>query len=111
MGVSVTTDLTPADVADRLASDAPPTLVDVREDWERQVATIHPSVHIPLGELPARLSELPEDAELVLYCHHGARSLRAALWLEVQGFDDVGNLDGGIDAWSCEIDDTIPRYS
>jgi rhodanese-related sulfurtransferase len=104
-------DLTPADVADRLASDTPPSLVDVREDWERETAAIPGSLHIPLGDLPARLHELPQDTAVVLYCHHGGRSLQAAMWLEAQGFDDIANLDGGIEAWSRELDDTIPRYS
>jgi rhodanese-related sulfurtransferase len=108
---SVIEDLTPADVAARLDSDTPPLLVDVREDWERETAAIPGSVHIPLGELPTRLSDLPDDREIVLQCHHGGRSLQAALWLAQQGFDDVANLDGGIDAWSREIDDSIPRYS
>lgn len=106
----MTDDLTPAQAADRLASDSPPLLLDVREDWERQVAAIPESVHIPLGELPGRLAELPETG-IIVYCHHGGRSLQAALWLEQQGFDDVANLDGGIDAWSRSIDDSIPRYS
>lgn len=104
-------DLTPAEVADRLASNSPPTLLDVREDWERDTATITGSVHIPLGELPSRVHELSEDDDIVVYCHHGGRSLQAALWLSQQGYDDVANLDGGIDAWSRQIDDSIPRYA
>ncbi len=104
-------DLTPAEVADRLQSDSPPTLLDVREDWERDTATISGSVHIPLGDLPSRVQELSEDDEIVVYCHHGGRSLQAAMWLSQQGYDDVANLDGGIDAWSREIDDSIPRYA
>jgi sulfur-carrier protein adenylyltransferase/sulfurtransferase len=107
----VISDLTPADVADRLASDTPPSLLDVREGWERETAAIPGSVHIPLGDLPARLHELPQDTELVLYCHHGSRSLQAAMWLEAQGFDALANLAGGIDAWSRDLDDSIPRYS
>jgi rhodanese-related sulfurtransferase len=104
-------DLTPADVAARLDSDTPPLLIDVREDWERAIAAVSDSIHIPLGELPVRISELPEDRQLVIMCHHGGRSLQAAMWLEQQGFDEVANLDGGIDAWSREIDDDIPRYA
>lgn len=83
----------------------------MRERWERETAAIPGSLHIPLGELPARLDELPQDSDLIIYCHHGGRSSQAALWLEQQGYDEVANLDGGIDAWSRDIDDTIPRYS
>jgi rhodanese-related sulfurtransferase len=86
-------------------------LVDVREDWEREAAAIPGTLHIPLGELPARLSELPEDRPIVLHCHHGGRSMQAATWIAHQGYDDVANLDGGIEAWSRDIDPTIPRYS
>jgi sulfur-carrier protein adenylyltransferase/sulfurtransferase len=111
VGVSVIEDLTPSEVADRLASSLPPLLLDVRETWERDTATLPGSVHIPLGELPTRVGELPEDAEIVVYCHHGMRSLQAGMWLAQLGFDEVTNLAGGIDAWSREIDDSIPRYA
>jgi rhodanese-related sulfurtransferase len=103
-------DLAPAEVAERLASDSPPLLVDVRESWERDTAAIADSVHIPLGDLPTRVGELSEDASLVLYCHHGARSFQAGMWLAQQGHGSVANLTGGIDAWSRDIDDSIPRY-
>jgi len=98
-------------VADRLDAEDPPVLVDVREDWERQIASIPGSVHIPLGELPARAGELPSDRPLVLHCHHGGRSMQAAQWLTAQGHDRVANLEGGIDDWSLTVDPEIPRYS
>jgi rhodanese-related sulfurtransferase len=103
-------DLTPAEVAERIDSDSPPVLLDVREDWERDAATIPGSIHIPLGQLPVRVHELDEDDAIVVYCHHGGRSLQAAMWLEQQGYDQLANLDGGIDAWSRDVDHSIPRY-
>lgn len=103
-------DLTASQVAERLASDAAPLLVDVREPWEREAAAIPGSLHIPMAEIPQRLGELPADRDVVVYCHHGARSMRVASWLAQQGYHRVANLSGGIDGWSLQVDQTIPRY-
>ncbi len=86
------------------------TLVDVREDWEREVCAIEDSLHLPLMQLPQRLGELPRDRPLVLHCHHGGRSMQATAWLRQQGFDNAINLGGGIDAWSAEVDPAVQRY-
>ncbi len=86
-------------------------LLDVREPDEREVARIEPSLHIPMNEVPARLAELPKDKRVIVYCHHGGRSLMVASYLEGQGYKELGNLDGGIDAWSRKVDPSIPRYS
>lgn len=103
-------DLTPVEVADRMRSDSPPVLVDVREDWERSIAAIPDAVGIPMAEIPSRLHELPSGRDIVLFCHHGMRSLQVAHWLQTQGFDRLVNLTGGIDAWSHDVDPTIPTY-
>lgn len=103
--------LTPRQAAERLRGDDPPLLVDVREDWERDLASLPGAVHLPMGELPARLGELPRDREIVLLCHHGARSLQVAQWLSWQGYDRLANLDGGIDEWSRQVDPETPRYT
>lgn len=103
--------LSPRQVAERLDGEDPPVLVDVREGWEREIASIPGSVHIPLGDLPARAGELPSDRSLVLQCHHGGRSMQAAQWLTTQGHDRVANLEGGIDDWSLTVDPKTPRYS
>lgn len=103
-------DLTPAEVADRLRSDSPPVLVDVREDWERNLASVPGAVPMPMAQVPARLAELPADRDIVLLCHHGTRSLSVAQWLRTQGFDRVANVNGGIDAWSAAVDPSIPTY-
>jgi len=85
-------------------------LLDVREPREAEIAHIEGARYIPLRELPARLSELPGHAEIVTFCHHGQRSLKAREILIGAGFPDVRSLAGGIDAWSREIDSSIPRY-
>jgi len=86
-------------------------LLDVREDDERSAASISPSVHIPMGDVPGRLADLPRDRTIVVYCHHGSRSEMVAAYLEGEGFPDVANLAGGIDRWSVEVDRAVPRYS
>ena len=85
-------------------------LLDVREAWEHSLANINGSVLIPLGEIPQSLDRLDKDAEIVCYCHHGIRSADAMGFLLQQGFSNVKNLVGGIDAWSVLIDPTVPRY-
>ena len=85
-------------------------LLDVREPEEREIACIHPSLHIPLAEIPRRLAEIPRDKTVVVYCHHGSRSAMVAGFLEAMGFSRVANLEGGIDHWSRKVDPTIPRY-
>lgn len=85
--------------------------LDVREDREVAHCRIEPSVHIPLRQVPARAeSELDSSQEIVVYCHMGVRSLRAAETLLSLGFDRVYNLAGGIDAWSLQVDPSVPRY-
>ena len=86
------------------------TLVDVREPYEYEIARIAGSRLIPLGELESRLSEIPRTGTLVLQCHSGARSEHAVRLLREAGFENASNLEGGIDAWSVEIDSAVPRY-
>jgi rhodanese-related sulfurtransferase len=95
----------------RLAQPAPVVLVDVREAWELEVASVPVTiVHIPLGQLSQRLSELDPGTETVVLCRSGGRSLQAAHFLANQGFKSVHNLSGGILAWAQELDPTIPAY-
>ncbi len=88
----------------------PLQVIDVREDWEVQIASLPGVVHIPMNQVPARLSELSREAETVVMCHAGARSLRVAHYLSNQGFTKVANLTGGIAAWSELVDATVPQY-
>lgn len=85
-------------------------LLDVRMAEELEIASLPGAVHIPLNELPARMSELNPAAPIVVLCHHGVRSEMAGRLLERNGFADVSHLSGGIDAWSQDIDPQIPRY-
>ena len=88
-----------------------PVLLDVRETWEYQTASISNSLLMPMGEVSSRAhTELDPDAPVVVMCHHGARSLNVAMWLRDQGFTHAQSLAGGIDAWSRSIDPNIPRY-
>jgi len=105
------TELTPAEVAERLAkSPGRVLLLDVREPFERETAVIEPSLHIPMGEIESRMEEIPKDRDLIVYCHGGFRSAMVAGFLEAQGFPSVANLSGGIDAWSVDVDPKVPRY-
>jgi rhodanese-related sulfurtransferase len=86
------------------------TILDVREPWERQTASIAPSAHIPMSDIPARLQELDPEQHIVVYCHHGVRSLLVTDWLRKQGYQKAQSMSGGIDRWSLQIDPGIPRY-
>jgi rhodanese-related sulfurtransferase len=90
-------------------------VLDVREPWELATASIQAPqgfalVAIPMAQIPQRLSELSPEVPVACLCHHGARSLRVAAFLAQQGFEQVANLEGGIDAWSTQVDASVPRY-
>lgn len=85
-------------------------LLDVREAWEFKTARIEGSTLIPMGEIQARIGELDRDADIVVICHHGGRSVQVALFLERQGFPRMHNLAGGVNAWARSVDPTMPTY-
>ena len=104
-------EITPEAFAQQRQQSDKPLLLDVREPWEFQTASLPNSLLMPMGEVPSRAhTELDPDAPIVVMCHHGARSLNVAMWLRDQGFPNAQSLAGGIDAWSRTIDPTIPRY-
>lgn len=103
-------ELSPEDLKEKLDKKGKLVLLDVREPWERTKASIDPSLHIPMGEIPARVQELDPDDSIVVYCHHGVRSLNVTAWLRQQGFEDVRSLRGGIDRWSRSVDPKVPLY-
>lgn len=74
------------------------------------MARIAGAVCIPMDELPRRVGELPAEREIIVHCHHGIRSLRATMWLRDQGFAHVFSMAGGIEAWSREVDASVPQY-
>ena len=95
--------MTPTEFAARQQAGGNLFLLDVREPAELASASVAGAVHIPMGDVPARLAELPRDREVVVLCHAGSRSLRVANFLAAQGFQPVTNLSGGIAAWAVEI--------
>lgn len=104
--------LQPAELAAWLRDPArgKPLLLDVREPWEFQTCRIADSMLVPMRELPARLVEIDAAADVVVICHHGARSLHAAMFLERQGYASVHNLAGGVNAWARSVDPAMPVY-
>ncbi len=85
-------------------------VLDVREPWEVEIASLPGAFTIPMGQIPERHAELDPARPLVCVCHHGMRSMQVGLFLERQGFGQVINLTGGIDAWSRLVDSSCPSY-
>jgi len=102
--------ISPKELKTRLDKGDTLVLLDVREDWEYSLAKIDGSILVPLGTLPQSLNRLNREAEIIAICHHGMRSADATNFLLQQGFSNVKNLVGGIDAWSTQVDGTVPRY-
>lgn len=92
------------------ASRAKPQLLDVREPWEVQICGIPGAAHVPMRQIPARAGELDPDQDVVVICHHGARSMQVALFLERSGYSKVHNLAGGVDSWAKTVDPSMPVY-
>jgi rhodanese-related sulfurtransferase len=87
-----------------------PVLLDVREPWEFETCHIASARLIPMNAIPARHAELAADAPIICICHHGARSMQVAVFLEQEGFTQVTNLTGGVHAWAQQVDSTMPTY-
>jgi rhodanese-related sulfurtransferase len=94
----------------RALDEGSATVVDVREPWEAEIAKIEGARLIPLSVFAAETKELPRDTPILVYCHHGGRSMQATQWLRRNGYDKAANVAGGIDAWSQAIDPAVPRY-
>ena len=86
------------------------TLLDIREDEEVATASIDGALHIPMNSLPENLGQLPKNQPLVVMCHVGGRSAQVQSWLLSNGYQNALNLEGGIAAWSAEIDPKVPSY-
>lgn len=104
--------ITAPELAARLADPAleQPLLLDVRENWEFETCKIAGSTQIPMNLIPVRVTEIDDDREVVCICHHGARSMQVAAFLERNGFSNVTNLTGGIHAWALQVDPSMPTY-
>ena len=102
-------DLTPSEFKEYLTKDGV-VLVDVREPAELEVCIINGAINTPMSSIEESFADLDSSASYALYCHHGMRSMRVATFLSSKGFESLVNLQGGIDAWSLEIDPSLERY-
>ena len=103
----------PEDIQRRIDAGEPLTLVDVREPGEFAITRIEGATLIPMRDIPASLQQLEAKADettLIVFCHHGVRSLNVADWLRRQGVLACQSMAGGIDAWSVLVDPSVPRY-
>ena len=86
------------------------SLIDVREPYECAIGSIQGSTNIPMYTIPQHLEDISKEGPLLIYCHHGGRSMQVTHFLRQNGFENAINVGGGIDAWSVEIDPSIQRY-
>lgn len=103
-------EISPSELKQRLDANEPLFLLDVREPSEYDIVHLEGAKLIPLNTLPHHVEELPADREIIVYCHHGTRSLYATAYLQQNGFTDAKNLIGGIDQWAAEINPNLQRY-
>lgn len=92
------------------AGESAPVLLDVREPWEFELCHLENAMLMPMASVPARLAELDPEAETVVICHHGGRSMQVVMFLEQRGFSNVINLAGGVAGWAALVDPTMPQY-
>jgi len=105
-------EITPQEVKRRLDRGEKLRMMDVREPFEFQQARIEGAELIPMRSVPQNLASLEtEERPIIVFCHHGMRSLQLVSWLREQGVENCASMAGGIDRWSLEIDPTVPRYN
>lgn len=107
---STVEEITPPEVHAKRQRGDDFVLLDCREPEELQIARIAGALHVPMGDIPSRLTSLDPDRELIVFCHHGKRSYSVAAFLRQQGFEHVKSLRGGIHAWSLQVDPRVPQY-
>lgn len=104
-------EMTPLELDHYLEQTNPlPLLLDVRETWEFNICSIDNSRLIPMGQIPTKLDELDTQQEIVVICHHGIRSANVCHYLEHQGYQQMINLAGGVDAWARDVDHDMAVY-
>ena len=104
-------EITPEEVKVKLDAAESFTLLDVREPWEFEAASMPGAKLIPMGDVPSRAhQELDPEDHIVVVCHHGVRSMNVTAWLRQQGFEKAQSMLGGIDAWSRRVDAKVPTY-
>ena len=103
-------EILPHELKTKMDQGEPVSLLDVREEWEYTLVHLPGSTLIPMADLPNRLGDLDPQEETVVICHHGIRSRQVVEWLKGAGFTRLKNLVGGLDAWSLQVDPSLPRY-
>jgi rhodanese-related sulfurtransferase len=103
-------DVTPEQLRDRIAAGRPPRLIDVRDPGEYALGHLPGAELHPAGEISEWSQAIDPEEELLIYCHHGIRSLHAVMYLSARGFRRVSHLRGGLDAYSLRADPSMPRY-
>lgn len=106
---SIPIEINPTEASKRLDAEQVHFL-DCRESFEREIVKIEPSLFIPMGRIDSALDSIPRDKPIVVYCHHGLRSLRVANFLRISGFPEALSLRGGVHAWAVEIDPSLAKY-
>ncbi|AFS52448.1 rhodanese-like domain-containing protein [Leptospirillum ferriphilum] len=103
-------EILPQELKERMERGEDILLIDVREDWEHARVKLPGARHIPLAKLPQMLSQIDPKKDIVVYCHHGARSMQACQFMKKNGFEKIKNLRGGIDAYARVVDRSLPTY-
>jgi rhodanese-related sulfurtransferase len=103
-------DFTPLELIQEMEKKKDFILLDVREPVELKICHLENAMHVPMGQIPAKIEDLPKDKDLVVFCHMGIRSKQVMRFLRKNGFSRVFNLRGGIDRWSVEVDPKVQRY-
>jgi rhodanese-related sulfurtransferase len=103
-------EIAPEELKSLLDRGSDVVVLDVREQWELDTASMAHHEHIPMNEIPARYNQLDQEKHMVVVCHHGVRSYNVTAWLRRQGYEKVQSLAGGIDRWARQIDPTVPVY-
>lgn len=109
-GLNVPVEIDPKSVKEMLDRGEVSLFVDVREPWEHETSHVEGATLIPLQQIPSNLVRFQGATEIVVFCHHGRRSLNAVAWLRSQGIANARSMAGGIDRWSVEVDPQVPRY-
>jgi len=110
MNQSLPEEITVVEAHERRSSDKELLFLDVREPFEIAYANLNPDFEISLQNLEDHWTRLPNDRPVIVYCHHGMRSLHATKFLRAKGIEKAQSMAGGIDAWSLKIDSSTPRY-
>jgi len=102
--------ITSVELKTKLDAGEKPVLLDVREAWEYALCSIEGSINISMPNIDQMLNELKADDETIVICHHGMRSFQVGNYLEGKGFNQIANLEGGVDVWAKTVDAEMAQY-